>query len=105
MIKEEYEWYVELEGEVIGELINAEYVDMFWYEYIVIPNKNYEYLISDIQLWNDCKFKFFNKVSLKYANNAFGHYLPLERKAYMRALYIDERKNNFFKRLFSFLYL
>lgn len=91
---ENKEWFIEYQGEVIGELIEPEFVDMFWDSYRLIQlNEAAEYILSDPTLWNQCEFQFRNKTTGNYAPNAIiaSEHLVLDKmtdkRISMRALY------------------
>jgi len=86
-------WYVELNGEKIGELSYNEFEDMFWVSYKIIPYQGYEKQILDFQNWQACRFKFLNKHYPQYADGAFsgGSNIRKIENEYiisMRALYL-----------------
>ena len=91
---ENKEWFIEYQGEVIGELIEPEYDDMFWVSYQLIQlDKDAAKNLSSIELWNQCVFQFRNKKTGNYAPNAIiaGKHLLSnkmnDKRISMRALY------------------
>lgn len=88
-----YGWYIEYNSEVIGELIDCEWYDMFWDTYKFVPtNDTTLQLLKQYQLWN--KFCFRNK---KYKNHVLqtafigehDEFLALN-KIIVRALYLHK---------------
>ena len=91
---ENKEWFIEYQGNVIGELIKPEFDDMFWVSYELIQlNEETKKILSNIDLWNQCEFQFRNKTTGNYAPNAIiagKHLLSNEmtdKRISMRALY------------------
>lgn len=89
----DYGWHIEYKGEVIGELVECEFEDMFWDRYKVISiNEKLDSYLFDTNLWNQVAFKFRNKYYNQYAPNAFpgGNFIHIEksREVTMRALYL-----------------
>lgn len=89
----EYGWYIEYKGEVIGELVDCRFEDMFWNRYKVISiNEKLDAYLFDTDLWNQVAFKFRSKYYNQYASNAFpgGDFIYIEksREVTMRALYL-----------------
>lgn len=81
-------WYIEFNGEVIGELVNYEYMDMFWDSYRIVPYDDAgKQILADDKHWDD-SFRFRNKRNSRYARNPFwGSRLPEDRIS-MRALHV-----------------
>ncbi len=68
---ENKEWFIEYQGEVIGELIKPEFDDMFWVSYQLIQlSEETKKILSNTDLWNQCEFQFRNKKTRNYAPNA-----------------------------------
>lgn len=91
-------WYIELDGTVLGELIHCEWTDMFWDSYKVIPkDEASKKVLDDLELWNQCRFSYRNKVISKYAKYPFsgsmGQYLS-NHIVTMRGLYISTNQIN-----------
>jgi hypothetical protein len=91
----DYGWYIEYDGKAIGELIDWKFTDMFWCDYkIVSLNNEWESILFDEKRWQNCEFKFKNKVYNKYAENAFSGFAPgslMKTKTVgMRMLYFTE---------------
>jgi len=90
----EHGWYIEFEGEIIGELIDYEFSDMFWDSYkIISKNEKWDLYLFDEKLWDESAFKFKNKYYNLYALNAFsGGVSDLKRrkKIELRSLYLTE---------------
>lgn len=87
-----YGWFVELDCQCIGRLIDPVRKDMFWDVYKLIP-KDYqaEKLLNDPANWEACKFKFKNIVMNEYASHPFAGWGPnfvRNGKVCMRALYL-----------------
>ncbi|WMX17274.1 hypothetical protein [Aureispira sp. CCB-E] len=67
-----YGWFIELNDEIIGELKNPKYVDMFWEAYEIIPlNDKKETFVNSYFTWNNPKLKFKNKTMNEYALYAY----------------------------------
>jgi hypothetical protein len=86
-------WYIELDGNLVGELSDARFEDMFWYSYaveeIVTAGRS---PIFDDDLWNACRFKFRNRHTGEVVEHAFcGGSPPFVRdgRVLMRALYLE----------------
>lgn len=91
--RNEFEWYIEFNGELIGELINCKNEDMFWDSYEIVPiNDSTKEKLLNRDLWELCKFNYKNKHTLVYAENAFpsiqDEHFDLTKRIYMRGLYI-----------------
>lgn len=89
----DYGWYIEFEGEVIGELVNPKFEDMFWDSYKIIPSdEKYNDLLFSESEWLKCEFKFRNKELNEYASGAFPagsqNNLLKKNRVLMRALYL-----------------
>jgi hypothetical protein len=83
-------WFIEFDGEIVGELIEYRQEDMFWDSYRIVPkNELSEKIISQKELWDKCKFRFKNKRNSIYANGAFSSGQPkADGRVMMRGLYI-----------------
>ena len=85
-------WYIEFEGEIIGELVDCEYVEMFRDEYTIISkNKKWDSYLFDEERWLEGAFIFKNKHYNLYVTYAFatkGHDLKNSNKIEMRQLYL-----------------
>jgi len=65
-------WFIEFDGEIVGELIEYRQEDMFWDSYRIVPkNELSEKIIAQKELWDKCKFRVKNKRNSIYANGAF----------------------------------
>ncbi len=86
-------WLIELEGEIIGELTDYEFSDMFWDSYSVIPkNEKWARLLFSPNFWYENDFKFKNKHYNIYVVNAVpkvGSKLKSDKRIEIRALYIS----------------
>jgi len=91
-----YGWYIEYEGEHIGELVDYEWKDMFWDSYILkSKHEKWNKILTDENSWNQLIFKFKNKQHQQYATNAFAAIAPhitLNKRISMRGLYLTELK-------------
>ena len=90
-----YGWYIEYNGETIGELIDWKSIDIFWCSYKIVPiNDNWKNIIFNEKLWQNCEFKFKNKKYNKYAENAFSGFAPgslaKNQTVGMRMLYLKK---------------
>lgn len=86
-------WYIEFEGEVIGELVHPKFENMFWDSYKIIPSdEKYNDLLFSESEWLKCEFKFRNKELNEYASGAFPagsqNDLLKKKRVVMRALYL-----------------
>jgi hypothetical protein len=90
----DFGWFVEFENQVLGELIEPIFADMFWMRYTVIIYPNMENIIRNKEIWDECLTKFRNKKYNQYAENAFGNVIEENGKIYvsMRGLYLSEIK-------------
>ena len=88
----DYGWFIEFEGKKIGELVDAEFEDMFWYKYKIISYDGFEKILLNSKNWKESKFQFRNKHYNQYAKNAFSSpMLRKEKDKYvisMRGLYV-----------------
>ena len=58
-----YGWYIYLNREIVGELINPQFSDMFWDRYDINPISDEKIdIIQNENLWNQCAFTFKNIV-------------------------------------------
>lgn len=65
-------WYVELDGDVVGELIDPQFADMFWVSYAVgIRDGRRSATLYDDKLWNECRFVFRNRRTGDVVKTAF----------------------------------
>jgi hypothetical protein len=89
-------WYIELDGEVLGELIDCRQEDMFWDSYAIIPaNDSSNEILAQEDLWDACRFSFRNKKTAVYAAHAVSSEMPQSNgRIAMRGLYITETKSN-----------
>lgn len=84
-------WYVEFEGKVIGELVDPRSEEMFWDSYRVIcTDASSEAALRDNSHWNECRFRYRNKVLGEYANGFCGGSQPFirDQRILMRGLYL-----------------
>ena len=65
----EYGWYLECEGKDVGELVNPEWVEMFWTSYEIISYD--DSIVYNKDLWTNCVFRYRNKKLNEYADYAF----------------------------------
>ncbi len=88
-------WYIEYESQIIGELINCEFLDEFWDVYTITKtNKVFEDVLFDKKEWLNNSFQLKNKTYDLYVKNAFfsedqEDFLP-KQKIKVRGLYIIE---------------
>ena len=94
----EFGWYIEYEEEVIAELVECKFYDMFWDSYeIILTDSKYKIYILDEKLWKTVAFKFRNKFYNQYANNAFAgdtSNMKINDRIIMRGLYLTEIESN-----------
>ncbi len=90
----EYGWYIEFENEIIGELVEYEFSDMFWDSYkIISENKKWDSYLFDKNQWFSLAFKFKNKAYEAYVTNAIPSIeceLKTKKQIKMRGLYLTE---------------
>ncbi|MCD8418303.1 hypothetical protein J2Q11_11415 [Tenacibaculum finnmarkense genomovar finnmarkense] len=91
----EFNWYIEYNGKIIGELINYKWKDMFWDTYIVKSfNEDYNQILTDSLFWDNFKYK--NQYYLQYVDAfiAGGHKqnIELNERISIRGLYLIELK-------------
>lgn len=89
-----YGWFIEFEKNKIGELVEVKNIDMFWFEYKIIPYNGFEKIVLNFENWEQGRFKYQNKFYLQYANQAFcgGSGILNENQTYMismRALHLN----------------
>jgi hypothetical protein len=87
-------WYVEFEGEIVGELTDPQFADMFWVSYAVHQAKgDRSAVLHDDALWNDCRFVFRSRRTGERAKNALAWGVRpaiQDGRVEMRALYLTE---------------
>lgn len=87
-------WYVEFEGEIVGELTEPQFADMFWVSYAVHEaNGRRSAVLHDDGPWNDCRFVFRSRRTGEPAKNAFAWGIRpaiQDGRVAMRALYLTE---------------
>lgn len=87
-------WDIELDGHVVGELSDPQWVDMFWYSYAVTEVSGSDGASSPIAndtLWNECRFCFRSRATGEVALHAFpGGSPPFvhDGRVLIRALYL-----------------
>ena len=91
----DYGWDIEYQGNVIGELADWEFSDIFWCTYkITAINASTKNTLFDEKLWPDCKFKFKNKKYEVYAKDVISSFVSgslLKTKTiHMRQLYLSK---------------
>ncbi|USL95201.1 hypothetical protein D1J36_007930 [Riemerella anatipestifer] len=90
----EYGWYIEYNGEIIGELVDCKWKDVFWDTYILKSvHEKWNQILTDSKSWEDFKYK--NQHYNQYAINAFhgaGYEckIKLNERISMRSLYLTE---------------
>jgi hypothetical protein len=87
-------WYIEYEGQKIGELLEPKFSDMFWYSYKLVVYDEFKDFVLDVKNWEKCDFKYLNKHYLQYSE--YGYASPViynhendELRISMRALYLS----------------
>lgn len=84
-----YGWFIELDGQRVGELVDSHWEDMFWCSYQVIAvDGACKEILSQDDLWNDGRFRFKNKQLLVYARHPFSASEPQDDRVNMRGLYL-----------------
>jgi len=85
-------WFIEYKGQIIGELIDEEFDDMFWVRYTISPYPDFKYFLLQHENWMLGDFKYLNKHYKQYAENAVcGPQIDEENNSYtiiMRSLYL-----------------
>ena len=86
-------WYIEYKGEIIGELVDYKWDDMFWDSYIIQSlDEKWNQTLTAPESWYDFKFK--NQYYNQYAENAFvagrvfKNGTKLNERILMRGLYL-----------------
>lgn len=65
-------WYIEYQGEMVGQLLYVQKEDMFWDSYeLISAGKEKNSIFFNPDNWNNCSFTFRNKALDQYAKNAF----------------------------------
>lgn len=87
-------WYVEFEGEIVGEFTDPQFADMFWVSYAVREaDGRRSAVLHDDGPWNDCRFVFRSRRTGEPAKNAFARGARpaiQDGRVVMRALYLTE---------------
>ncbi len=65
-----FDWYIEMDGQIIGELVDGEFDDMFWFRYKIVAHLGFEQTLFEYESWLECDFKFKNKHYQQYADHA-----------------------------------
>lgn len=92
----EFDWYIEYNGETIGELVDYKWMDMFWDTYTIKSvHERWNQIMTEPKSWD--KFKYKNQFYDQYAINAFlgERYeckIKLDERISMRSLYLTEIK-------------
>lgn len=84
-------WFIELDGRIVGELVNSGFAEMFWDEYDVVVYEGAGDTLGDDDNWLQCRFKYRNQYFNEYAEHAFPWGVqPVIRDGHvqMRALYL-----------------
>jgi len=84
-------WFIELNGEIIGELVDDKFDDMFWVRYTIVPYDGFEEFLFNHQNWDESRFKYRNKHYPQYVDAIHGRTIDKEENKYtisMRALYL-----------------
>lgn len=88
-------WILELDGSPVGDLFDCVTVDMFWDSYSIAPLQGVnDVRLSDDETWESCKFRFKNRGSGEYVDEAFcGGSTPFVRngRILMRRLYLSPK--------------
>ena len=73
-------WFVELDGNVLAELDDPQWVDMFWCSYAVhVRAPEHEPTVYSDEAWNACTFVLRNRRTREIAPNAFAGGTPVIR--------------------------
>ena len=101
----DYGWFIELDNEVIGELIDCQFIEMFWDSYLVKATSiGSQKILLNPKYWEECKFKFRNKETNDYVESFGGVDSTTDfcsgksKRISMRSLYL-KRKTNFFTKI------
>lgn len=84
-------WYIEFNGEIIGELVDDEFDDMFWVRYTIVPYDGFEEFLFNHQNWDESRFKYLNKHYSQYVDAIHGRTIDKRENKYtisMRGLYL-----------------
>ncbi|MGH1384520.1 hypothetical protein [Kordia sp.] len=90
-----YNWYIEYNDEIIGELIDCQWLDMYWDTYIIKSlNEKWDQTLTNPESWSNFKYK--NQYYDQYAIYAFpggdSEHVKLNERLSMRGLYLTEIK-------------
>jgi hypothetical protein len=82
-------WFIELDGQRVGELVDWQFEDMFWCSYRVIAadDAGKDIVFRD-DLWNASRFRFKNKQLTVYARHPFSGGGVIDGRVNMRGLYL-----------------
>lgn len=84
-------WFIEWNGEIIGELVDDKFDDMFWVRYTIVPYDGFEEFLFNHQNWDENNFKYLNKHYPQYVDAIHGRTIDIDKNEYtisMRALYL-----------------
>jgi len=84
-------WSVELNGEVIAKLSDANCADMFWFSYKITFLDKENIISLNSQSWWNNDFKFKNEYLSEYAENPFSNEMLINGRVTMRALYVKPK--------------
>ncbi|WP_338763218.1 hypothetical protein WAF17_19180 [Bernardetia sp. ABR2-2B] len=84
-------WLVELNGQVIAKLSDANFEDMLWYSYKITFLNKKNIISSNPQSWWEDDFKFKNEYLSEYAENPFSNDMLVDGRVKMRALYVKPK--------------
>jgi len=92
----QFGWFIEFEGETIGELTKYRFEEKVWDSYEITPlNKNHEALLFDPDKLFVNNFKFKNKVINEYIENAVirddEDLLSLKNRISVRSLFLKPK--------------
>ncbi len=93
----DFNWYIEYKNEIIGELIDYEWEEIFWDSYLIKSIKEeHNQILTNPKFWDNFKYK--NQHYNQYAENAFAegriyeYGIKLNERLSMRGLYLTEIK-------------
>lgn len=91
-----FNWYIEYNDVIIAELIDCQWVDMFWYSYVLKSlNNKWNQTLTDPNSWGNFKYKnqHYNQYAIyAIAEERYECNIKLNERISMRSLYLTELK-------------
>lgn len=90
----DFGWFIEYQGNIVGELIHGQFEDMFWYRYELIAYDQQVETLFDFDNWINDQFRLKNKHYPQYVEHwiAGGDQVLQEQNRYfisMRGLQVS----------------